>query len=112
MVHSQRVNGVCQNRNPEDDAIGCDGDIYNIDCEASFSKLLPYAIIGHSIAHGFHEPPNFNFELNEIIFTFAELTTIKDDSHYDSVEVDLADANLKDGTVSCTINAVLPGHVR
>jgi hypothetical protein len=46
MVHSQRVNGVCQNRNPEDDALGSDSDIYNIACEPSSSKLLLYTIIG------------------------------------------------------------------
>ena len=45
MVHSQRVNEVHENRNSDDSAVGCDDDIYNLDCEASFSKILPYITI-------------------------------------------------------------------
>jgi hypothetical protein len=46
------------------------------------------------------------------MFILSELAMIKNDSRFDSVEFDPADLNLKDGAVSCTINAVLPGHVR
>jgi hypothetical protein len=110
IVQSKIVNGICPNNPTSNSAIGCEGYIYNVDCEIQIPGLQDRQLAGFSATSHFTQSPSYKVLFNNMMFTFSELTMKPFTSSYDDIKVNPSYISKQPGTVSCTINAVLPNQ--